>query len=414
MTTEKQTTLATIGSRPHTVRVLKRERENGITTIVLEWREIGARRREVVALNDTARETIVSAKAKAKALHARLVAGRSAVAAPVAVRVVTVADLYNAHVALHEDSWRPNTRKLADEMYRAYSAFVGPAADVATQTVATLAALRQNLRRLGRGPANTVRICQRVKGMYRSGIEAGLLATHPIATARLKTGKGDQAQPVPEFTPDATERIMAQFDPRERSNWRPWALMMLAAILGPRANALLQQEWRNVSLGTSPRTITWPAHTDKLGRHRTQALPRSAVFVLRVVRVWQHREGYAGPLLFPSRRLPGRPYTYAALWVALGKACEDAGVARRPMQALHAFRRYAANEVLRATGGDITAVSYWIGDTDLRVLQQSYLRTRADDGAKIAARLNGPRTAPNTAERAEMAALTTTTQRGKT
>ncbi len=399
---DKQTTVATFGTRPHTVRVVQRTRENGTTTIMLEWREIGAKRREVVATNDTARETLATAKARAKALNARLVqgivAGVPTTPTPARVAVVTVADVYEAQVALRESGWRPNTRRLAADVYRAWAAFEGADADVSTQTVRTLAEFRKDLLRLGREPAQAVRLCQRVRGMYRSAVEAGLLESHPITTARIKSGKSDLATPVPEFSPDDTERLVAAFDPRLRTQWRPWAAMMLAAILGPRANALLRQQWQNIETNQSPRTIYWPADTDKTGRERTQALPRAAVLVLRMVRVWHRREQYTGPWLFPSPQWKTqgdrKPWTYAALWLSLGKACEDAGVERRPMQAMHAFRRFAANQVLRATGGDLTAVSYWLGDTDLRVLQRSYLRTRANDGARIAAALNGPRTVP--------------------
>lgn len=416
--TEKQTTLATIGSRPHTVRVMQRERENGITTIVLEWRQYGVRQRRVVATNDTKRETVATAKAQAKALHAQLVAGPvTPTVLPTAPRVVTAADVYNTHVALHEETWRPNSLKLAREAYRAWSAYVGADADVTSLTVATLAAFRAELRRLGRKPSNAVRIAQRVRGMFRSGAEAGLIAPHAIGTARLTVRKAEQAAPVPEFTPDDAERLVAQFDPRRQTQWRPWAAMMLAAILGPRSAALLQQQWPNIDTASSPRTIVWPAHTDKVGRERTQALPRAAVLVFRIVRVWHRREGYTGTWLFPSPQWKTKgdlPWTYAALWLALGKACDAAGVTRQPMQAMHAFRRYAANQVLRATGGDLTAVSYWIGDTDLRVLQRSYLRTRADDGAKIAALVNGPRTAPSDPGRTSEPATTSSSSREKT
>ena len=420
MTTEKQTTLATIGSRPHTVRVLQRSRENGITTIVLEWREFGARQRKVVATNDTKRETLATAKAQAKALHARLVAGPVA-AAPasvqdtaVAVRV-TVADVYNSHVALREENWAPNTRKLATEAYSAWAAFAGAETDVRTLTVGTLAQFRAELRRLGRVPANAVRIAQRVKGMFRSAVEAGLLEAHPIATARLKVKQTEAAVEVPEFTPADVEQLLAQIDPRKQTQWRPWAAMMLAAILGPRSDALLHQELANITTSTSPRTIRWPANTDKTRRTRTQVLPRAAVLVVRIIRVWHRRERYTGRWLFPSPQWKSKgdhkPWTYAALWRTLGKACTAAGVTRQPMQAMHAFRRHCANEVLRATGGDLTALSYWIGDKDLRVLQKSYIRNRVTDGPRIAALMNGPRTAPSSPVAAEPAVATTTSSR---
>lgn len=396
---DTQTTLATFGTRPHTVRVVQRTRGTSIT-ILLEWRELGVKQRRVVAANDTKRETMASAKAEAKRLAARLVAGELPHATPPVVvpsHAVTVADVYDAHVALRGNGWRPRTRALEADVYRSWAAFAGRDTDVSTQTVLTLAEFRRELVRLGHVPSASVRHCQRVRGMYRSAIEAGTLATHPIATARLKVAKHEQPAPVPEFTPDETARLVAAFDPRRRTQWRAWGAMMLAAILGPRANALLSQELPNLDMAT--RTLRWAPETDKVGRERFQALPRAAVLVCRIIRVWHAREGYTGRWLFPSPQWKTtgdrKPWSYAALWLSLTSACAAVGVARRPMQAMHAFRRYAANQVLRATGGDLTAVSYWLGDTDLRVLQRSYLRTRPEDGARIAATLNGPRTVPS-------------------
>lgn len=400
MTRDVQTTLFTIGTRPHTVRGVKRDRD-GVTSIVLVYTEHGIKRKKVVAPAWTVRETQLAAKAQAKQLHARLVGGAPRETAPLSLvpaRVVTVAMVYETHVAFREENWAPSTRRLSQESYRHWCAYAGAATDVATLTAGTLALFRAELRRIGREPSNAVRHAQRVRAMFRSVVEAGLLAGHPIATAKLSFRKEDQERPVPEFQPDETARIVACFDPRKRTQWRPWAVMMLAAILGPRVNALLQQTRENVDLTDAPRTIRWPAETDKTRRERVQALPRAAVLVLRVVAVWLRREGYDGPLLFPSpqhaRRGANLSYTYHALWLSLGRACVRAQVPRARRQAMHAFRRYAANQVLRATGGDITAVSYWIGDKDLRVLRKSYLRERAGDGARIARLLSGPHAVP--------------------
>jgi integrase len=385
---DRQTTKATIGARPHTVRVLERVRRTSagvVTSLVLEWREQGQRRRLVIPPAATKREWLATATAQARAVHARLVAPSPATVAPA---VVTVAQVYEAYVAVRGVAWRPSTRKLAAEAYRAWSAFAGAATDVTSLTGASLATFRAELVRTGRERANAVRVASRVRTMFRTAVEAGVLERHPIATMRLAIGKDDQATPVPEFTPEQAARLVAQLDPRQRTQWRAWAMMMLAGILGPRVTALRLQTWANVDL--TRRVVRWAPETDKLGRERYQALPRAAVYVLRVVRVWQRRERYDGPLLFPSPQKPGAAWTYAALWLALGRAARQAGVVLADRQAMHAWRRYAANEVLRRTGGDLTAVAYWLGDKDLRVLAKSYLRERPEDGRRIAATISGP------------------------
>ena len=146
--------------------------------------------------------------------------------------------------------------------------------------------------------------------------------------------------------------------------------------------------------------------------------------MLRVIRVWQARDGYTGPLLFPTPRWRSRgasvPYSYPALWVALREAADRAGVPRARMQAMHAFRRFAFNSVLEATGGNLVLAAEWIGDRDLSTAQK-YRRRRETDGRAVVAALdahlalvgsattNGPRTAPSKQNGSAEAEPSTTT-----
>lgn len=147
-------------------------------------------------------------------------------------RVISVADVYDTHVALREEGWRPATRRLSQVACRAWFAFSNDEVDVTTLTVATLVSFRKELRRCDREPANAIRIAPRVKGMFRLAVEAGLLTSHPIAPARSRGSKSDKAKPVPEFMPEAVGRPVALFDPRFRAQWRPCAAMMPRRFLG--------------------------------------------------------------------------------------------------------------------------------------------------------------------------------------
>lgn len=389
----------TAGQRPHTVRVIERT-VRGTTALTLRWTDrTGARRRRVATDHGSRRETLLHAKADAKRLAAELLLP-AAPSVPVAP-LVTVADVYEAHVQVRGSAWRANTRRLYADAYRLWSAFVGPTTDVRTLNGTHLARFVAELVRTGTQKANAVRIAQRVRTSYRTAIEAQLLETHGIATLRLQYGRDFQAEPIPEFQPAQAAALVDQLDPRRRDQWRPWAFMMLAGILGPRQNALRLQAWANIDMHR--RAIRWPAETDKVHRERWQRLPRAAVLVLRVIRVWQAREGYAGPLLFPSpqreRQQQGAAWTYAAAWRGLQLAAARAGVPLQPMQAMHAWRRFVFNEVRTRTGGDLAAAMAWIGDTDLRAAQK-YLRERPDEGARTAALIGAPNDPTTTPQRA--------------
>jgi hypothetical protein len=69
-------------------------------------------------------------------------------------------------------------------------------------------------------------------------------------------------------------------------------------------------------------------------------------------------------------------------------------VPRAHGQALHAYRRYAANAVLTATGGNLKAAGQLLNDVDLGVISRDYVREGDGEQAAIAQVMPRPDKAP--------------------
>ncbi|MCO4098850.1 MAG: hypothetical protein HEQ38_05500 [Gemmatimonas sp.] len=107
------------------------------------------------------------------------------------------------------------------------------------------------------------------------------------------------------------------------------------------------------------------------------SIAKEAVFVLRICRVWARRQDYTGAYVFygVQGRTRASHWTYSALVKQLHDAADRAGVKRIKYRAMHSLRRMVGGNVLNVTG-DITKVGDWLGDSDVRVLRKSYLRSR--------------------------------------
>jgi hypothetical protein len=101
--------------------------------------------------------------------------------------------------------------------------------------------------------------------------------------------------------------------------------------------------------------------------------------------------------VFPpvQARRGDRPWTYAALSAQLTAAEMRADIPHVAFRGMHGFRRGAAKNVLELTGGDLNKAGEWIGDTDLRALKRSYLKSRPEELRSVANRLWMPTEKPN-------------------
>lgn len=377
----KRQSLFTFGQRPVTVNCYRLELPSGRVLVRVEWRENG--RRKTRSWDDSA-EARRNAKAAAKELSRRL-QNRGATA----VARISVGALFDKYVLANEPTWRRGTLKNARSNWRLFQEVVGPAtfADLVTQE--TLDEVRAALRKRGIAP-NQIRACiTRVKAVWAWARPRRLLTENVLSDYKNALPKDGPPLDVPEYSPDEVAALMEQLSPRGSRTWRTWAAVLFAAIQGPRQNALLHLEWRDIDF--DGRTVTWRAEFDKLGRQRDQALTRDAVRALRVAMVWRRRMGYDGPFVFPAvqERRRDKPWTYAALAQSLREAEIKAGIAHFKFRGMHGLRRHACRTVLDQTS-DINKAAEWIGDNDLRTLKRSYLKPRPQGQRELARTLRMP------------------------
>lgn len=348
----------------------------------VEWRELGQRKTQTFRGSKRDRER--AALAFAEGTAERLKGGE--VEAP---KRATVGDLWTAYLTAHAPDWRAKTLQLARSRWSVFTLHVSPLTWADLIQPETLDAWRVEL--LGRNRKKTgepmarnqvAHHIQLVKAVWRFARQRKLIRENVLADYAVKKGRDYQALEVPEYTAAEWASLLAQLDYRDSRQWRPWAAIALDGMLATRSRALLSLRWSDVDL--SRRVVTWRGETDKLGRTRVQPLPRDAVFALRVCRVWARRQGYAGDYVFYGVQARSRHthWTYAALNQQLHNAADRANLKRVPYKAMHSLRRMAGGNVLALTG-DITKVGDWLGDTDVRVLRRSYLRSRPDDLATI-------------------------------
>jgi integrase len=218
-----------------------------------------------------------------------------------------------------------------------------------------------------------------------------LLGQNDLALYQFKIAKEDRRETPAEYRMADFLKIMGQFNPAIWGHWRPWAALTLLGYQGVRTNAARHLQWDDVDFDAG--VLTWRAKYDKLGREWHQPLRDPTRYALMVCRDWRARAQYHGPwVLFSedARKLAKdhEPiYGASALAAALKKAEEYAGVSHIELRAMHGLRRMVVGEIVRLTG-DIAAAAQFIGDTDLRVVNRSYLKRRLDQLQAVAGRLD--------------------------
>lgn len=387
MTTRKK--LETYGRYGHTVNVFAMTL--GAEAVArVEWREMGQRKTKT--FRGAKRDRDALARAFAEGTAERLKGGEM-----VQPKRLTVGDLWTFYLTAHAPDWRPKTATLAKARWRVFTEHVSPLAFADLVQPETLDSWRKTLlevptKKTGQPMARNqvAHHIQLVKAVWRFARQRKLLRENGLAEYAVKKGRDYQALQVPEYTPAEWGKILAKLDYRHSRQWRAWAAIALDGLLAPRSNALLKLRWTDVDL--TRRVIRWPGQTDKVGRTREQPLPRDAVKVLRICRVWARRQGYTGPFVFygVQERTRDGHWTYSALNGQLHAASKRAGVPPIKYRAMHSLRRMAGGNVLAATG-DITKVGDWLGDSDVRVLRKSYLRQRTDHLAAVVASTTLPK-----------------------
>jgi hypothetical protein len=402
--------IATVGEKPHRVTVTSRL-IRGKRSIVVEWYE-GQKRRLWKATLKAARQAEAEAKAFAKVKHAVLVARSVAGDGDGAPPPLTWLQLVSAYIAAEGQEWAPNTLRNVSARAKYFTLFFGGSTPAMTAGLPTILEFRAALAKLDHEPAEINRITTTVKAIFAFGVRNDLLVSKvPLFVA--KKIRAHQKRKIPAFSPTEVFKILAEMKPRasiERNQphrpWRPWAISLLTCMTSKRTRSqilpLRQDEivWRRGGA-----SVHWVLERNKTRTPQLQPMPRRAAALLRLVLWLLRQEGYTGPLMFPAIetqrvKRKGQPYSYTALHHHLDAACTRAGVTRSFGQALHAYRRYAANALLTATGGNLKDAGLLLNDVDLGVISRDYVREGDGEQEAIAQVMPRPDKAPAAVQQA--------------
>jgi integrase len=262
----------------------------------------------------------------------------------------------------------------------------------------TLDDFRAELTKLEHEINQVQRHVQMVKSVFKWAVDNDHIPPSKVTTYRFKTNRDDKPLEVPEYTPAEAERILEQFDPRDARDWRGFVATYVFAFAGPRQNAARHLEWRDIDFVN--RVVHWRPELDKLGKDRRQPLPEPVIEALWVAYGWRIAFGYEGPFVLfrpgaglrdasngyslsakakqRSAAKADQPWTYSAYHQRLRQAEVTAKVPHVKYRAAHGFRRFVLTEALKRTGNLVLAGQF-IGDSDVRTLQRSYVRERAED-----------------------------------
>ena len=373
-----------------------REPAHGVNRVRVQWRENDQLRTE--SFDDT-RKGIAEAKAFAEGVHERLQVREKGPIAPISLR-----KLFQAHLDAKTTEWRANTLRLLRWRWGKLELAVGRHTPAHLLTREQLDTLKNTL--LETHSPNQVRMAiKAVTSVIRWGVDRDLIPPTKVVTYTAKFSK-DIAATAPkmaEYEADDRAKVIAQFDPRDARQWRPWALSVLFAYCGPRQHAARHLEWRDIDLDDG--TITYRLELDKMGNARVQPMPEPVREAFRVAYGWRLAAGYAGAFVFfrPAKGLRDlangsyetarrakratatvdKPYTYQAYNEALHAAEKRAGVTPVRYRAAHGFRRGISGDIHAKTGSSKKAAE-WIGDKSVRIVERHYILTREEELRKTA------------------------------
>jgi hypothetical protein len=287
---------------------------------------------------------------------------------------------------------RPRTRELYEEHWTRWERFCGRhfvAEDAGFEMVDRF---RDSMARLGLAPGHQQRIMRDVKTVYVWADSREIISRNRLASYRFSVAKEARRAKPAAYTRSEAERIIAQFDPQKAEYWRPWAVLVFAAYQARRQRSILHLRWDDVDWQRG--RVRWVAKFDKNGEEQWQQLTLAGYCALLTAWHWRTIDGRVTPWVFYSpwatkkagREEPG-VYGAQALWLALTKAEERAGVTHRPYRAAHSLRRGAGKDVA-ALMGDPMAGLDWLGDRDPKQIA-TYVQVREEDYAAVTNALDG-------------------------
>lgn len=325
----------------------------------------------------------------------------------------TLRQVWDKYALAEFDGLRIRTRDNYRKRWTKLELFKGRDFLAREVTRETLDEFRAELRKQEHEVNQIARHIEMVKRVFRWAVDRDVIPPTKVTTYRFKRLRDEKPLEIPEYSPAEATAILSQADPRDSRRWRPYVASYVLAFAGPRQNAALNLRWSDVDFDAA--TIRWRPEHDKLGKDRVQPVPVPVLDALWVAYGWAIAFGYEGEFVFfrpgagtrdrgirwknktayvSARSLaraaakPDKPWTYASYHGWLVEAEKAAKVKHQPYRAAHGFRRYVVNELLKKTG-NLALAGQYIGDDDIRTLNRSYVRKRAEDLREVSDHMAG-------------------------
>lgn len=304
---------------------------------------------------------------------------------------LTLRELWDRYQEAEFPSLRPKSQERYLERWRKWERFLGRDFIAEATTQENVDQYRTARAEYGIVVNQIAEEVKLAKTVYAWGQRRRLLGQNDLALYRFKVAKEDRRESPAEYRMDDFTRILERLNPGEWGQWRPWGLLTLLGYQGVRTNAARHLQWADVDLEAG--VLTWRAKYDKIGKEWHQPLRSPTRQALALAWAWRERQQYHGPWVwFSEDKRHGAKgnepvYTHQALAYQLTQAEERAKVPHLDLRAMHGLRRMVVGEIVRLTG-DIAAAAQFIGDTDLRVVNRSYLKRRDDQLRAVAERLD--------------------------
>ncbi len=247
------------------------------------WWEAGVRR---IKSWDTTRIGKDAAKAFAKGLADVRDTPGATITAPL-LTPLTIRTLWERYTIAEFKHLRNKTIVNYSEHWKTWEQFAGPRCVAESSSAEMLDDFHDAFASLSDVISQQRKCIELVKHVFLWGVLLELLTRDRLTLHRFKVAKEGRSAEIPEYTPEEYQQLVPQFDPRTKTQWRAWTLLIFVAELGPRINAACHLRWDDVDFaGEDFGTITWRARYDKLGRERVQPLTPAARDTLYVALGW--------------------------------------------------------------------------------------------------------------------------------
>lgn len=294
---------------------------------------------------------------------------------------LTLRTLWEKYADAEFPHLRANSQRLYREYYSRWENAWGIHFPVENTTLEMAHTFRRDLTKLGLATSTIRQTVRTVQMVYSWGERNELVQRNRMRLFRFKVSKDDQPVSPAEYRDDDFAKILASFDPKLATQWRPYVVLAVCGSQGVRQHAALHLKWSDVDLDAG--VIRWRAEWDKLGRAWSQPIRSLTRHALSVAKAWSHNEW----VLPAASKKNGTPtYSPQSLWLALQSAEKRAGVKHLKGRGAHGLRRLLAGNVAERTGDAVLAMRS-IGDTDVRMANR-YLKPREDRIAAVFAEMD--------------------------